>query len=129
MRPIALRDRITRCQCLAGKLVRRTSIGGLMRNAHTGSLPPGTFPRSNRTPNITVKDCRIENCGGGIRLDGGHAVVDGLQVIDTPVAMELNGGATVDARRVSQSFSEKGRNLSEKGSGLKEKGRPGAPRY
>jgi len=48
-----------------------------------------------------MRDVSIVNCGTGIRMDGGHADIEGLDIIGTPVGMELNRGATVHARKVT----------------------------
>jgi hypothetical protein len=40
-------------------------------------------------------------------MEGGHADIDGLEMVDTPTGFELTRGATVDMRNVSQTFSNK----------------------
>jgi hypothetical protein len=58
-----------------------------------------------RRPGPTFTNIVIDNCGAGIRMDGGHANVDGLVVRNTPTVFELNNGATVDATRVRHESS------------------------
>lgn len=56
---------------------------------------------------LYIENCSIVNCGAGVRMEGGHAVIDGLQIVDTPTGFQLERGATVDMRNVSQTFSNK----------------------
>lgn len=34
-------------------------------------------------------------------MEGGHAVVDGMSFVNTPVAFDLSEGATIDMKRVN----------------------------
>lgn len=38
-------------------------------------------------------------------MEGGHADIDGMQIINTPIGFELEKGATVDLRNVTQTFT------------------------
>jgi hypothetical protein len=60
--------------------------------------------RAYRPPNITFINCTIDTCRVGIHMEGpSHAYIEGLTVLNTPVALELSGGATVDARGIYHS--------------------------
>lgn len=103
----AIKDRDQRRQCDGcGEALRRqleSTITPL--KLHHGSAEPA--PRrdepespTSRVPNATLRDCHIENCGTGVAMEGGHAVVDGMSFVNTPVAFDLSDGATVDVKRV-----------------------------
>ena len=88
----------------AAGLLLCTCMYGLLRPLgwDPGATPGGTSPRptANRIPNVIMRNVSIINCGTGVRMDGGHAEIDGLDISDTPVGIELNKGATVNARKV-----------------------------
>jgi len=96
-RTVATRDNVTLCRCGAWKRRQIDATAGVIRSDPV-RRPGGPDPqdRSPRVPGVTITNCEIVNCGTGIRMDGGHAVVRGLRVLETPVAFELNRGATVD---------------------------------
>jgi hypothetical protein len=48
-------------------------------------------------------DCFFDNCSVGVLMEGGHGAFDGLTFLNTPVAFDLRGGATIDARRIYHS--------------------------
>jgi hypothetical protein len=75
----------------------------LLRNRAVESRAPGRGPAGYRIPTFTVIDCFIDNCRVGIHMEGGHGRIHGLTVLNTPVAIELEGGATVEAHRVYHS--------------------------
>jgi len=83
----------------AAGLLLCTCMYGLLRPLgwDPGAMPGGTSPRptADRMRNVS-----IINCGTGVRMDGGHAEIDALDISDTPVGIELNKGATVNARKV-----------------------------
>ena len=72
---------------------------------HSAFLPayfqPGLGRSRHRIPNVVMRNVSIVNCGTGIKMDGGHADIEGLNIIDTPVGMDLNRRATVHARKVT----------------------------
>jgi hypothetical protein len=73
------------------------------RRAIQSGAPWQGMPQ-RRVPNFSILDCMIENCRVGIHMEGPtHGLIDGLTVLNTPVALELGGGATVDVRRVYHS--------------------------
>lgn len=99
-RAIQARDNIVRCACGAWKRRAVAATGGLVGKA--GLTSPGTqlserIPAQLRIPNITMTNCTVVNCGTAVSMDGGHLVARGLTVLQTPVAFDLNNGATVDA--------------------------------
>ena len=76
---------------------------GLLRHLAPAMLKSGP-PRAallqpGRIPNLVMRDVSIINCGTGVHMSGGHADIDGLEIIDTPVGIELDSGATVNVRR------------------------------
>ena len=89
---------LTVCICWRGVLRLVTAM-------HSAFLPayvqPGLGPSRHRIPNVIMRNVSIVNCGTGIKMDGGHADIEGLDIIDTPVGMDLNRGATVHARKVT----------------------------
>jgi len=99
LRPSSSRDCLRVCECKRGILGRVTSMPGGLLTAGVSERPRIVTPSGSR-PNVTIRDCHIDNCGTGIRMDGGHADIDGLAVTNTPVAFELNNGATVNGRNV-----------------------------
>lgn len=98
-----------------GDTVHRAVTGGLGLLQGIGQVNPLPARSTSPRPGITMTNCVISNCGGGVRMDGGHANIDGLQIIDTPTAFELNGGATVDMRNVSQTFTQETVHREKKG--------------
>lgn len=92
------------CDFCAEVTIRLDKPGYLSGRPTSASQSQGTpfmtNPQLHKRPNITIIDCTIVNCGTGVVMNGGHAVIDGLTVTNTPVAIELHGGATIDSRRI-----------------------------
>ena len=97
-RTVANRNDIALCGCGAWKRRQVDATAGLLGGdaAQRGGAQVAPVAPSPRVPNATLTNIEIVNCGTGIRMDGGHAVVRGLRVLETPTAFELNHGATVD---------------------------------
>lgn len=58
-------------------------------------------------PGVVLRNNTVINCGAGVYLGSGtHVLIDGLDVIDTPVAVEAEPGARVQASRVRHTFSD-----------------------
>ena len=89
------RDESRKCLRCAQSAVRVIDAGrGLVRNS-SAPLPPAPEERfateaAEKTPNVTMRNVTIENCGGGVKMDGGYAVVDGMRIVDTPTGFELS---------------------------------------
>ena len=83
------------CGCWRGVL-RVLAVKAVL-NLH--GTPDFSSLRPGRTPNLVLRDVSIVSCGTGVRMDGGHADIEGLEIIDTQVGIEVNMGPTVNVRR------------------------------
>lgn len=92
----------TACRCGASFRPMLSTFEAFRRRAVQSRAPWQGMPQ--RRPNFSIIDCVIDNCRVGIHMEGPtHALIEGLTVVNTPVALELSGGATVNARRVYHS--------------------------
>src|SRR5437899_2107893 len=78
-----------RCACGASfRPMPSTFEAFRRRDVMSGALWQG--PTGVRVPNYSFIDCVIDNCRVGIHMEGpSHAYIEGLTVINTPVALEL----------------------------------------
>lgn len=104
MRQIASRDDAKGCpKCSSGVLTRLLdATQGLLSGSLQGHQEATYQSRlaGPTTVNGWIENMTVDNCGGGIRMDGGHIVVRNLQVTNTPSVFDLHNGATVDATNI-----------------------------
>jgi len=99
LRPIPRRDRKGRCgSCGKGRLLRVISVPGMVgkQSGERGEASDGR----TRVPMATFHGLKIDNCGTGIEMNGGHIAGENIEITNTPVGFRLRNGATVDLKKV-----------------------------
>lgn len=94
--------------CGRGTLERLVDAGTLIGNARKtgpGHLPAVTgassAPIGIGMTSGTLLNCAFMKGSTAVTVKRGHVDVNGMQVLNTPNAFDLSGGATVDAKNVS----------------------------
>jgi hypothetical protein len=65
-----------------------------------GNDGPGAALTNSRPVAGHIIDCTVVGSRVAVKVSGAHVAINGLTVLDTPVALELDRLGTVDARRI-----------------------------